>query len=159
MKCSQCKLDYVRSHPNQKLCSDECRKESRKHTKKKYKKSDKGLVSTRKWQESDRFKENERRYRQKPIAKKKAVERSIKHQKKSKYAQDSRKRISKLYMSRTQGKLRSWWKLESKNGCRKCGSKERLTIDHVIPRIRGGTDDLWNLQCLCFSCNARKWTK
>lgn len=34
-----------------------------------------------------------------------------------------------------------------------------LTIDHVIPRSRGGTDDLGNLQTLCRTCNSRKGTR
>ena len=40
--------------------------------------------------------------------------------------------------------------------CRNCGSTERLQIDHVIPRSKGGdgTDD--NLQVLCLRCNTGK---
>ena len=41
--------------------------------------------------------------------------------------------------------------------CRYCGSDEEpLHIDHIIPRKRGGTHDLDNLQVLCKSCNLRK---
>ena len=40
--------------------------------------------------------------------------------------------------------------------CRRCGSYEQLSIDHIVPRSKGGTDDLRNLQTLCHSCNARK---
>ena len=32
----------------------------------------------------------------------------------------------------------------------------RLSVDHIIPRRRGGTDDLENLQILCRACNSRK---
>jgi hypothetical protein len=31
-----------------------------------------------------------------------------------------------------------------------------LTIDHVVPRARGGTSDKENLQTLCARCNSRK---
>ena len=37
-----------------------------------------------------------------------------------------------------------------------CLASEGLTIDHIIPVSRGGTDDLANLQFLCRSCNASK---
>jgi 5-methylcytosine-specific restriction endonuclease McrA len=44
--------------------------------------------------------------------------------------------------------------------CRYCGSDEEpLHIDHIIPRKRGGTHDLDNLQVLCKSCNLRKSSK
>jgi HNH endonuclease len=29
-------------------------------------------------------------------------------------------------------------------------------VDHIHPRKHGGTDDLANLQALCFKCNANK---
>jgi hypothetical protein len=40
--------------------------------------------------------------------------------------------------------------------CKVCGSIESLTLDHVLPLSRGGTDEPDNLQILCRSCNSRK---
>lgn len=40
--------------------------------------------------------------------------------------------------------------------CRRCGSPEQLSVDHIIPKSKGGTDDQHNLQTLCHSCNSRK---
>ena len=40
--------------------------------------------------------------------------------------------------------------------CRQCGTTESLSLDHVIPFSRGGTDDIGNLQVLCMPCNLRK---
>ena len=40
--------------------------------------------------------------------------------------------------------------------CKYCHSKENLTIDHKIPKIQGGTDNIKNLQCLCKNCNMMK---
>lgn len=42
------------------------------------------------------------------------------------------------------------------NKCRYCKSTENLTIDHKIPIIQGGKDDVSNLQCLCKRCNGVK---
>ncbi len=43
--------------------------------------------------------------------------------------------------------------------CEACGisNQERaLQVDHIIPRTRGGSNDLFNLQALCSVCNAQK---
>lgn len=42
------------------------------------------------------------------------------------------------------------------HACLNCGSGDRLTIDHIVPRSLGGDDDLANYQTLCLSCNSRK---
>jgi len=42
------------------------------------------------------------------------------------------------------------------NTCQYCGSTARLTIDHVIPRCRGGEDTWENLVVACSSCNTKK---
>lgn len=51
---------------------------------------------------------------------------------------------------------------KSKNGwyrCTCCGKKFRkadIDIDHIVPKNRGGTDELWNLQPMCKHCNRSK---
>ncbi|MEM1055926.1 MAG: HNH endonuclease [Bacteroidota bacterium] len=40
--------------------------------------------------------------------------------------------------------------------CQYCGSTERLTIDHVMPRSRGGKDAWDNLVAACTPCNNKK---
>ena len=40
--------------------------------------------------------------------------------------------------------------------CAYCGNKNNLTIDHVVPRCKGGTDFTKNVVCCCNSCNQRK---
>jgi hypothetical protein len=43
--------------------------------------------------------------------------------------------------------------------CRICGSENDITIDHIVPVIKGGKNYLDNLQLLCRSCNSRKGVK
>ena len=45
------------------------------------------------------------------------------------------------------------------NRCLCCGATGPLTVDHVIPLERGGTNELSNLQPLCGGCNDRKGTR
>jgi len=40
--------------------------------------------------------------------------------------------------------------------CLACGQRLPLTEDHVVPLVRGGTDDISNIQPLCRPCNSRK---
>ena len=41
-------------------------------------------------------------------------------------------------------------------GCKEHFKPQNLTIDHIIPRSKGGTDHLTNLQLLCGYCNSVK---
>jgi 5-methylcytosine-specific restriction endonuclease McrA len=45
------------------------------------------------------------------------------------------------------------------NVCLACGQEKPLTVDHVIPLSVGGSNNISNLQPLCFSCNSRKKDK
>ena len=47
----------------------------------------------------------------------------------------------------------------AKYRCELCGAHESqiaLHVDHIIPRSKGGPDDLSNFQALCQTCNANK---
>jgi len=43
--------------------------------------------------------------------------------------------------------------------CQKCGNKNDLTFDHIIPVLLGGRSEKENAQVLCRSCNSSKGTK
>ena len=43
--------------------------------------------------------------------------------------------------------------------CQYCGTKHNLTIDHVIPRSKGGKDTWDNLVACCTTCNVKKGNK
>ena len=59
-----------------------------------------------------------------------------------------------------------WWAVLGRDRwkCLSCGRSTReggvlLEVDHIIPRSRGGSDDMINLQTLCRKCNIGKSNK
>jgi len=57
------------------------------------------------------------------------------------------------------GKLRYEILKRAQFHCELCGishEERALEVDHILPRKHGGTDDLSNLQALCWQCNSMK---
>src|SRR4030042_5118807 len=40
--------------------------------------------------------------------------------------------------------------------CSKCGCKEHLEVDHIVPDYCGGLTEISNLQTLCHMCHSKK---
>lgn len=69
------------------------------------------------------------------------------------------RKLSSGYVS---GTLRYEVLKSAKFCCELCGisaEEKALEVDHIVPRNHGGTDDLSNLQALCYSCNSMKRDK
>ena len=60
----------------------------------------------------------------------------------------------------TNSEARKKWRQSIKDHwnqqCAYCGSDKNLTLDHITPRTKGGTDRLTNILCACKSCNYSK---
>ena len=56
--------------------------------------------------------------------------------------------------------LNEWLELCDRhdNCCARCGKQEKLTVDHIQPVSKGGTNDIGNICPLCRSCNSHKGT-
>jgi len=58
------------------------------------------------------------------------------------------------------GEAKRIWKRSIKeewdHKCAYCGSEENLTLDHIVPQSKGGTDTTKNVICCCHSCNQDK---
>lgn len=40
--------------------------------------------------------------------------------------------------------------------CKQWFTKSDITVDHIIPKRKGDSDDIWNLQPMCKHCNSSK---
>ena len=56
----------------------------------------------------------------------------------------------KMYFSR-----KNLWKRDH-GRCQYCGSQDDITIDHLLPRCRGGTSTFTNCVLCCLKCNTKK---
>lgn len=60
----------------------------------------------------------------------------------------------------TSSEAKRLWKKQIKEQwnyqCAYCGSEENLTIDHIVPRSKGGSDFSKNVVCSCNECNQEK---
>lgn len=64
-----------------------------------------------------------------------------------------------LHTCRSSDAKREWRKMIKDkwgNQCAYCGSTEELTIDHVVPRTKGGSHLVHNVVCCCNECNRSK---
>ena len=61
---------------------------------------------------------------------------------------NTRRRISQKVLYRRQGGYCA--------GCSHYFQPRNLTIDHIVPKAKGGKDDISNLQLLCHACNQLK---
>jgi len=86
---------------------------------------------------------------------------------KSKYSKEHRiERRAREHTRRTQKKInggtytkKQWIDLCNKynNTCLMCGKTNiKLTVDHIIPISKGGSNYIDNIQPLCLSCNSKK---
>ena len=70
------------------------------------------------------------------------------------------------YIRLTNASAEGLWKIPAANRreilrrdrhtCQYCGSGKNLTLDHVVPKSKGGRNDWDNLVAACNACNARK---
>lgn len=79
----------------------------------------------------------------------------------SKVIRENRRRAIKLAAPGNGVSRRDWKEIQRRQGgkCLRCGSPENLSMDHVIPLVKGGADDPSNIQILCRPCNSHKGTR
>jgi len=104
MICNFCLNEFEPTHPNQRLCSPECKKGAIKRAKEKYKTTDKGVASNERWVKSERRKENEKGYRDNPRRRALAVQASTRYLANHPEAQEKKREQDKRYAKSERGR-------------------------------------------------------
>lgn len=73
--------------------------------------------------------------------------------------------VARQHSKRTTGKLTKTiieeLQRKAEYKCKYCGKSEKdgikLSVDHIVPVSKGGTNEISNLQILCMPCNQRKY--
>jgi 5-methylcytosine-specific restriction endonuclease McrA len=163
--CPICKKGFISNYGNRKYCSIFCRnqrdyKEYRKNWQ--IENKDKMVGYNRKYRQSHKEKVNayKRYWNGTPNGKKSHLETNKRWRKK--YPEKKRHQWMMDYARKKKIEgtfsLSQWEDLKKKfdNRCAICGEYKLLTIDHIIPVTKNGTNYIWNIQPLCRECNSRK---
>jgi hypothetical protein len=117
-------------------------------SKQRYKRSEKGRASDRRFRERHKDSERERQRRWEVQNPEKST---AKHHRRRARMRNAPGHFTHL----------EWAALceQFKHRCALCREKRKLTVDHIVPLIKGGTNWIANIQPLCLSCNSRKQAK
>lgn len=150
--CAYCKPCMIRKSIEWQKKNPDRHASLRKAWKKENPKKD--AAHTKKWQDSNRgrVREKDREW--------KAANPSYR------YATDSARRSREKGATGSHTLTDVMWIFYSQRGlCANCNSnlekigRNKFHVDHVTPLARGGSNDKYNLQCLCPPCNLKKSAK
>lgn len=108
----------------------------------------------------ERHLRNAKKYRQDPqaIARRQTILRRFQKQYPDRYAEYERIRSHRKRAAGAAYTKAEWDALCAKynHRCLCCGATRKLTVDHVVPISKGGSNTIDNIQPLCISCNSSK---
>lgn len=106
----------------------------------------------------ERLLEKFKLYRESNLEKARAYARKWKHEHKEKVNAATNRRRARIKGNGGNITAEEWKSVLNRYGnkCLKCGSTDRIEMDHVVPIALGGINEISNVQPLCRICNARK---
>ena len=174
--CAECAVSFQAKHPKAKYCSKKCQwtNERKRYAEHRNKYSKEYYAKhpdyfRKHWQNyysenrTALIEKSKRYQKEHPEAWKQINLKASAVYRKTEKGKWSKKVYRYLLRNNLAGKIdREAWerKLLRLNGkCQWCGTSEKITIDHITPLSKGGTNDIDNLQPLCIHCNTSKGNK
>lgn len=147
-RCKVCISAYDRSEKGRSATKRHSRTDKRKQSNKQYNQSEKGKQSRKQFNQSEKGKQVTERYTQSERGQQlrrtaSAKRRAIKNNAEGSYTQDEWDALCAKYDYK----------------CVSYHKKKPLTVDHIKPLSKGGTNYISNIQPLCSPCNLSKGTK
>lgn len=105
------------------------------------------------WREQER--QRSKKKRQQLVSTPEGLRRWRDYKRRSEHVRRARRRDAGTYTNAEWNELCARYN----HRCLCCGESRPLTVDHVIPLSRGGSNTIENLQPLCLSCNDRKGSR
>lgn len=168
-KCTKCKivktlenfsyekLGKYKKRASCRLCDNEYRREKR------MKDPTSSRKAVAKWQAShkEQKKESKRSWRHNNRKKANAIALRWINKNKARVASYAENRRAEKFNTQNRISVKEWADILFFYGyrCLACGTTEKITMDHVIPLIKGGEHSAKNVQPLCKSCNSKKHDK
>jgi 5-methylcytosine-specific restriction endonuclease McrA len=126
----------------------------------KAKNREKVLASSRRYERENADAQRERKHRSYMQNREAVIARAVQWQRDNpeKHAENKRRRRERLAQAPGSHTTADWRALCRKydNRCLCCGNTGRIERDHIIPIIKGGSNDIENIQPLCRRCNCSK---
>ena len=152
-RCKKCTIEYTKEKTNKELKKEY--DQARRILKADELKEQKRIYFQK---NKERLTLNNKSYVQQHLENMREYCRKWKRNNKEKVNENTRNRRARIRGNGGKLSVSDWMSVLDKYGkaCLKCGSTERIEVDHVIPIALGGRNEKENVQPLCRTCNARK---
>lgn len=121
---------------------------------------ERAAASQEAWRVSHReqFNQRQREWAERNPLRRREIARRSKHRHRASVARKEQRRRDRLASNAGDYTVEEWQALCMRYGnvCLACGSTGRLSVDHIVPICKGGSNDISNIQPLCLPCNRRK---
>lgn len=122
---------------------------------------DYALTKAKEYRDKPGFKDRRREYDKGRVEHHRFMRRKWRKENRERYLLNKHRRRAAERSANGSYTVEQWRELLALCGdkCLSCGKTERITVDHIVPVSQGGSNQIDNVQPLCFWCNSGKRDK